>query len=233
MFNRFYANHFHFFVVSGSVMFCSARLYRAVWCCVVGALQTLENHYKIIIIKILACSLPQINYLWWKARKSEEQRESWWARDGDGDDDGAGERHANVCKQRKLPNGIFHMSDVCIKPSKQTRLGSVWVGTGLWALYSDHFVWKLSTHACQKLWPAKKKNAYQTEKSGLRKNGRNWFWKKMASSWAILPAIRFGSGNPLGRVRAGFESVSRGRVSSEWLSLWPMPQNPLPLHRNV
>lgn len=25
-----------------------------------------------------------------------------------------------LCKQRKLPNGISHMSDICIKPSKQT-----------------------------------------------------------------------------------------------------------------
>lgn len=27
-----------------------------------------------------------------------------------------------LCKQRKLPNGISHMSDICIKPSKQTSL---------------------------------------------------------------------------------------------------------------
>jgi len=51
MFNRFYANHFHFF----ALLLCEL-------CCVVEPLQTLENHYKIIIIKILACSWPQINY---------------------------------------------------------------------------------------------------------------------------------------------------------------------------
>jgi len=47
--------------------------------------------------------------------------------------------HANVCKQRKLPNGIFHMSDICIKPSKQTR-SSVLGPPELWALCCDHFV---------------------------------------------------------------------------------------------